>query len=56
VSGWFRSAVVPSRYGVPRRGYLGLTGNFEAMIKIAIIRLMAIRLASEQVRWSNRSM
>jgi len=26
------------------------------MIKIAMIRLMAIRLAGEQVRWSNRTM
>jgi len=26
------------------------------MIKIAMIRLMAIRLAGEQVRWSNRVM
>ena len=38
------------------RDYERLTGNSEAMIKIAMIRLMAIRLAGEQVRWSNRTM
>jgi transposase len=38
------------------RDYERLTGNSEAMIKIAMIRLMATRLAGEQVRWSNRTM
>jgi transposase len=38
------------------RDYERLTGNAETMIKIAMIRLMAIRLADEQVRWSNRIM
>ena len=38
------------------RDYERLTGNAETMIKIAMIRLMAIRLADEQVRWSNRVM
>jgi transposase len=38
------------------RDYERLTGNAETMIKIAMIRLMAIRLAGEQVRWSNRVM
>jgi transposase len=37
------------------RDYERLTGNSEAMIKIAMIRLMATRLAGEQVRWSNRT-
>ena len=37
------------------RDYERLTGNSEAMIKIAMIRLMAARLAGEQVRWSNRA-
>jgi transposase len=36
------------------RDYERLTGNSETMIKIAMIRLMATRLAGEQVRWSNR--
>jgi hypothetical protein len=30
-----------------------LTANSEAMIKIAMIRLMTIRLAGQAVRWSN---
>jgi transposase len=38
------------------RDYERLTTCSEAMIKIAMIRLMAIRLAGEQVRWSNRVM
>jgi transposase len=38
------------------RDYERLTTCSEAMIKIAMIRLMAIRLADEQVRWSNRVM
>jgi transposase len=38
------------------RDYERRTGNSEAMIKIAMIRLMAIRLAGQQVRWSNRVM
>lgn len=38
------------------RDYERRTGNSEAMIKIAMIRLMAIRLAGKQVRWSNRVM
>jgi transposase len=37
------------------RDYERLTSNSEAMIKIAMIRLMAIRLAGQQVRWSNRT-
>ena len=36
------------------RDYERLTGNSETMIKIAMIRLVATRLAGEQVRWSNR--
>ncbi|MQA98530.1 MAG: IS5/IS1182 family transposase, partial [Streptosporangiales bacterium] len=32
-----------------------LTDNSETMIKIAMIRLMANRLAGQQVRWSNRT-
>jgi transposase len=38
------------------RDYERRTDNSEAMIKIAMIRLMAIRLAGQQVRWSNRAM
>ena len=38
------------------RDYERRTGNSEAMIKIAMIRLMAIRLAGTQVRWSNHVM
>jgi len=38
------------------RDYERRTGNSEAMIKIAMIRLMAIRLVGKQVRWSNRAM
>jgi Transposase DDE domain len=38
------------------RDYEHLTSNSEAMIKIAMIRPMAIRLAGEQVRWSERAM
>lgn len=37
------------------RDYERLTSNSEAMIKIAMIRLMATRLAGEQVSWSNRT-
>jgi transposase len=36
------------------RDYERRTDNSEAMIKIAMIRLMATRLSGEQVRWSNR--
>ncbi|MPZ83073.1 MAG: IS5 family transposase [Actinophytocola sp.] len=35
------------------RDYERLTANSEAMIKIAMIRLMATRLAGQAVRWSN---
>jgi len=35
------------------RDYERLTANSEAMIKIAMIRLMATRLAGQTVRWSN---
>jgi transposase len=38
------------------RDYERLTTNSETMIKIAMIRLMATRLAGEQIRWSNRTM
>lgn len=38
------------------RDYERLTTCSETMIKIAMIRLMAIRLAGEQARWSNRTM
>jgi transposase len=38
------------------RDYERLTSCSETMIKIAMIRLMAIRLAGEQVHWSNRVM
>ena len=38
------------------RDYERLTTCSETMIKIAMIRLMAIRLAGEQVRWCNRAM
>jgi transposase len=38
------------------RDYERLTANSETMIKIAMIRLMAIRLAGEQIRWSNRTL
>jgi transposase len=37
------------------RDYERLTTNSETMIKIAMIRLMATRLAGEQIRWSNRT-
>jgi transposase len=37
------------------RDYERLTVSSETMIKIAMIRLMATRLASEQVHWSNRT-
>ena len=36
------------------RDYERRTDNSEAMIKIAMIKLMATRLAGEQARWSNR--
>lgn len=36
------------------RDYERLTDNSEAMVKIAMIRLMATRLAGQRVRWSNR--
>ena len=36
------------------RDYERRTDNSEAMIKIAMIRLMATRLAGEQARWGNR--
>ena len=36
------------------RDFERLTNNSEIMIKIAMIRLMATRLAGQQVRWSNR--
>jgi transposase len=35
------------------RDYERLTVNSEAMIKIAMIRLMTIRLAGQNIRWSN---
>jgi hypothetical protein len=35
------------------RDYERLTVTSETMIKIAMIRLMAVRLAGEQARWSN---
>lgn len=35
------------------RDYERLTINSEAMIKIAMIRLMALRLAGQSIRWSN---
>jgi transposase len=38
------------------RDYERLTSCSETMIKIAMIRLMTIRLAGEQTRWSNRVM
>lgn len=37
------------------RDYERLTTNSETMIKIAMIRLMATRFASEAVKWSNRT-
>jgi transposase len=37
------------------RDYERLTDNSETMIKIAMIRLMATRLADETIRWSNRA-
>jgi transposase len=37
------------------RDYERLTDNSETMIKIAMIRLMATRLAGETIRWSNRA-
>lgn len=37
------------------RDFERLTDNSETMIKIAMIRLMATRLAGEHVRWSNRT-
>ena len=36
------------------RDYECWTDNSEAMIKIAMIKLMPTRLAGEQARWSNR--
>ncbi|GAA4920814.1 hypothetical protein [Streptomonospora salina] len=38
----------------PGRDYKRLTGNSETMVKIAMIRLMATRLAGQSARWSNR--
>ncbi|MEU0154392.1 hypothetical protein ABZ071_21185, partial [Micromonospora fulviviridis] len=35
------------------RDYERLTANSEAMIKIAMIRLMTIRLAGQAIRWAN---
>ncbi|MBM0238725.1 IS5 family transposase, partial [Micromonospora sp. ATA32] len=35
------------------RDYERLTENSEAMIKVAMIRLMTIRLAGQTIRWSN---
>jgi len=37
------------------RDYERAAANSETMIKIAMIKLMATRLAGEQVRWSNRT-
>ena len=37
------------------RDYERLTGNSETMIKIAMIHLMATRLAGEKVQWSNQT-
>jgi hypothetical protein len=37
------------------RDYERLTDNSETMIKIAMIRLMATRLAGETISWSNRA-
>jgi transposase len=57
--------VLPRRWAVERtfgwlvrnrrlaRDYERLTANSEAMIKVAMIRLMAIRLAGQPARWSN---
>jgi transposase len=57
--------VLPRRWAVERtfgwlvrnrrlaRDYERLTANSEAMIKIAMIRLMTLRLAGQTVRWSN---
>ncbi|GAA2845655.1 IS5 family transposase [Actinoplanes cyaneus] len=57
--------VLPRRWAVERtfgwlvrnrrlaRDYERLTANSEAMIKVAMIRLMTIRLAGQAVRWSN---
>lgn len=57
--------VLPRRWAVERtfgwlvrnrrlaRDYERITANSEAMIKIAMIRLMATRLAGEQAKWSN---
>ncbi|MFF5074825.1 transposase, partial [Micromonospora olivasterospora] len=35
------------------RDYERLTVNSEAMIKVAMIRLMTIRLAGQTIRWAN---
>lgn len=35
------------------RDYERLTANSEAMIKIAMIRLMTRRLAGQAIRWTN---
>ena len=35
------------------RDYERLTTNSEAMIKLAMIRLMTLRLAGQTTRWSN---
>ncbi|MEO3777670.1 hypothetical protein ABGB16_12645, partial [Micromonospora sp. B11E3] len=35
------------------RDYERLTANSEAMIKVAMIRLMTIRLAGQTIRWAN---
>ncbi|HLU33915.1 MAG TPA: IS5 family transposase [Natronosporangium sp.] len=37
------------------RDYERLTGNSEAMVTIAMIRLMAARLAGERIQWANRA-
>lgn len=59
--------VLPSRWVVERsfgwlvrnrrlaRDYEWLTATFEAMIKVAMIRLMLVRLAEQPGRWSHES-
>ncbi|MGW3661402.1 IS5 family transposase [Streptomyces sp. NPDC005151] len=39
----------------PARDYERLTATSEAMIKVAIIRLMLVRLAGQSLRWSHES-
>ena len=49
-----RRRVVERTFARLARDYERLTDNSEAMVKLAMIRLMATRLAGQSPRWSNR--